>query len=173
MRRLWQLLALVALIVLLAPEFPRYRAEYQMVGASVRLQRALTGAVQGETALRSVAEAQQLAHAATRDLPGDPRPVLLEGIALILTGQAAQAARVLEMAISKGERPEFLINLGRARSALGNEAGAHTAFVRAAWASPSSIVTLPKSMQQALLQEVQQLELELQAGRMNAVPPLQ
>lgn len=172
MRRLVQSLAVLALIVLIWPEFARYRTEYRLVEAVGRLERALTGKDQGATALASVAEAQRLAHAAAATLPGDARPVMLEGIALILGGRPADAVRVLEAGIAAGERPEFTINLGRARSALGDEVGAHAALLRSAWASPAAIVTLPKPMQASLLEEVRRLETELRAGRMTAVPPL-
>jgi len=171
-RRLLQAMAIAALLALLWPEFARYRAEYQLKEVGARMERALTGKDRGEAALQSVSRAQQLAHSAAAALPGDARAPMLEGIALILMRQGEQAIAVLTAAIAQGERPEFTINLGRARSVLGDEVGARRAFLRTAWASPTAIFTLPKATQEQLVIEVRELEAELRAGRLRAPPPL-
>jgi hypothetical protein len=172
MKRLPHGLLIVLLLALLWPEFPRYVAEYRLTQAATRLDRALGGKDQGQAALDSVIEAQRLAHAAGLVLRGDARPVMLQGIALILSGQSAQAITVLEAAVAEGERPEFTINLGRARAAGGDEAGARAAFLRSGWASPTALGTLPQPVRESLLLEIQQLESELRAGSLKAPPPL-
>jgi hypothetical protein len=172
MKRLLQWLAIAFLLALLWPEFPRYAAEYRLAQAAARLDRALRGIDQGQSALDSVIEAQRLVHAAGLALPGDARAVMLEGVALIMAGQHAQAIELLDTAIAYGERPEFTVNLGRARGAMGDEIGARRAFLRTAWASPLGISTLPGPLRESLLLEVQQLESDLRAGRLQAPPPL-
>lgn len=172
MRRLFQCVSIALLIALLWPEVQRYGAEYQLAQAAARLDRALRGTDQGQAALDSVIEAQRLAQAAGIALPGDARPIMLEGIALILAGQGQRAVDVLVAGIAQGERPEFTINLGRARSALGDQSGARQAFLRSAWASPAAVSSLPPPMRESLLLEVARLEGELRAGRLQALPPL-
>jgi hypothetical protein len=172
MKRILQWLTIASLLALLWPEFPRYAAEYRLAQAAARLDRALSGIDQGQAALASVIEAQRLTHAAGLVLPGDARAVMLEGVALILSGQSQQAIEVLEAGVALGERPEFTINLGRARAAVGDEAGARAAFLRSGWASPTALGTLPKPVRDALLLEIQQLESELRSGRLQAPPPL-
>lgn len=161
---------LLGLLLMLWPEFARYRAEWQMADANARLQRALGGLDRGTVALQSVAVAAAQAHAAAAHLPGDARPPLFEGVALILSGKGAEALAVLDGAIALGERPELTINQGRARTLLGNEAGANAAYLRTAWASPLAIATLPAAMRATLSTQVASLEIELQAGRLSEVP---
>jgi tetratricopeptide (TPR) repeat protein len=165
-------LGIAFLLALLWPELQRYAAEYRLAQAAARLDRALSRVDQGQAAMDSVVEAQRLTNLAGIALPGDARPVMLEGIALILSGQSQQAIAVLEAGIAQGERPEFTLNLGRARAAAGDEAGARAAFLRSGWASPTALGTLPKPVRESLLLEIQQLDSELRAGRLQAPPPL-
>jgi hypothetical protein len=173
MTRAMGLAGLIVLLALLYPEFGRYRAEWMLSDVHVRLNRALRGIDRGDAALASVGIAAEQAQQAAASLPGDPRPALLQGIAFILAGKGAQAIAVLDAAIAQGERPEFTINLGRARTILGDEAGAHAAYLRTAWASADAITTLPRSMRESLLNEVAVLEGELRAQKLTAPPPLQ
>ncbi|MEO7326414.1 MAG: hypothetical protein ABIW82_16450 [Dokdonella sp.] len=173
MTRAIRLAGLLVLLALLFPEFGRYRAEWMLSAVHARLDRALRGIDRGEVAMTSVGIAADQAQQAAAFLPGDPRPPMLQGIALILGGKGAQAVAVLDAAIAQGERPEFTINLGRARTILGDEAGAHAAYLRTAWASTDAIATLPKAVRESLLAEVSVLEGDLRAQKLVAPPPLQ
>jgi predicted Zn-dependent protease len=172
MRAAFRCIALLALAASIWPEIGRYRAEWMLAQASGRLERVLRYADQSPRAGAAVEQAEALARRSARLLPGDARPPLLLGIALILQGRAADAIDVLETAIAQGERPELTLNLGRARSSLGDEAGANAAYLRAAWASPDAIATLPAAMRASLLEQVESLESELRAGRLAHPPPL-
>lgn len=166
-------LGVIALLALAFwPEFGRYRAEWLLAEANVRLDRVLRGIDRGEGALGAADRARVLAHDAGLLLPNDPRPPLLESVALILRRQGSDAIRVLEAALARGERPELTLNLGRARGITGDEAGAMAAFLRTAWASPGAIATLPAAIREPLLEQVKELEVELRAGRLRAPPPL-
>lgn len=167
-----RLLATFALVALLWPEFGRYRAEWQLADAGGHLQRVLRGLDRGATAHASVQRADALARGAAASTPGDERAALLLGIALILQQRGADAAAALEAAIARGERPELTLNLGRARTALGDTAGADAAYLRTAWASPLALATLPKTMRDDLLARVALRESELHAGTLRAPPPL-
>jgi predicted Zn-dependent protease len=164
--------AIAVLALLLWPEFARYAAEHRLAAANGRLERALRGIDRGDAALASVRIAGDAARAAAVALPGDPRPPLQQGIALILQGRSKEAIEVLDAAIAEGDRPELTINLGRARSATGDDAGAAAAYLRTAWASPAAISTLPSALRDTLQAEVAQREAALRAGQLDAPPPL-
>lgn len=170
MKVLARLVGLALLLSLWWPELARYRAERDLAEVNQRLQRALTGADRGAPALQSVGVAAALAADAARQMPDDPRPPMLQGIALILAGRGAEALAVLDAAVVVGERPELTINQGRARTLLGDAAGAHAAYLRTAWASPLGIASLPQAMRAELGTEAAQLEAELRAGRLKSVP---
>lgn len=170
MKHLARLAWIALLLALFAPEVARYRAERSLADANLRLQRALTGADRGAVALQSVGEAATLAASAANAMPGDPRAPLLQGIALILAGRGRDALVVLDAAVEAGERPELTINQGRARTLLGDPAGAHAAYLRTAWASPLAVESLPRAMRDALSIEVARLEGELRSGALSAVP---
>ena len=163
-------LLVIVLGLLVWPEFARYRAEWSLREVNVRLDRALQGVDRGQAALQSVGAAALLAKDATKRLPADPRPPLLEGIALILLGKGSAAQSLLDAAVQEGERPELTLNQGRARALLGDEAGALSALLRTAWASPLAIESLPASMRADLRQQVVQLEAQLGAGTLKAPP---
>ncbi len=175
-------LLLVALLALaLSPELARYAAEWSLHEANFRIDQALrmsqsaarSGAVETDrVARRQVEMAGALAAQASAALPGDPRALLTQSIALIMTGHGEQAVALLDGAIAAGERPEFTINLGRARTTLGDEAGANAAYLRTAWASPQAIATLPKAMREDFQRQVGQLDAQLRAGQLEAPPPL-
>lgn len=181
MKRVVRLVAIAALSLALWPEFPRYVGEWRLGEANLRLGRALSGnlaaaragaAAPDGQALRQAELASDLAAQAMAALPGDPRAVLARSIALIMTGHGADAVSLLDAAIAAGERPEFTINLGRARTTLGDEAGANAAYLRTAWASPQATATLPKAMRETLQRQVEQLDAQLRAGQLDAPPPL-
>ena len=172
MTRALRLALVTALAVAAWPEFARYRAEWQLGEATARMERVLRGTEPEASAVTSVQRAEELSRQAIERLPADPRPVLIRAIALIMTRRLDEATALLDAAIAQGERPEFTINLGRARAARGDEAGAHRAYLRTAWTAPSAIGTLPKAMQRELLEEVGALEGKLRTGELKEAPPL-
>ncbi len=178
---LWRLFVVALLSLALWPEFPRYEAEWRLNDANFRIDQALRmsqsaarSGVEGtdRAALRQVALAETQAAQAAAALPGDPRAILTRSIALIMISRGADAVTLLDAAIAAGERPEFTINLGRARTTLGDEAGANAAYLRTAWASPQAIATLPKAMRDDFQRQVERLDAQLRAGQLSAPPPL-
>jgi hypothetical protein len=172
MKLVVRIVVVIVAALLLWPEVPRYRAERLLADANARLERVLRGAEPAATAVASVQAADDAARRAAEGLPPEPRPALARSIALIMTRQLDAAVAVLNDAIARGERPELTINLGRARAALGDEAGARRAYLRTAWAAPSAVGTLPQSMRQSVLDEVAALEAKLRAGELREVPAL-
>jgi hypothetical protein len=176
---LWRVLALVLLAAALWPELPRYAAERQLHQANRQLESALRKVQQSphqagaDAQIREqAADALQLATQAAFALPDDPRCILAQALGLILSGQGKEAATLLEAAIARSERPEFTINLGRARTTQGDTAGAQAAYLRTAWASTQAIGTLPRVLREDLLRQVAELETQLRAGKRLAPPPL-
>jgi len=181
MKRAWQVVLVALLGLALWPEFSRYVAEWRLSEANVRLDRALQASqsaaragVPGvdREALRQAQLAGALAEQAHAALSDDPRATLAHAIALIMTSRGADAEALLGAAIASGERPEFTINLGRARTTLGDEAGANAAYLRTAWASPQATATLPKAMREDFQRQVEQLDAQLRAGQLKTPPPL-
>lgn len=162
------IVAVFALGAALWPEAAAYRAEWLLADANARLSAALRGT--GTAA--SVETALAAARTATNALPADPRPPLAASIALLLLRRPDEAKTILEKAIASGERPELTINLGRARGALGDEAGAQAAFLRTAWTSPAAVATLPSALRADLLEQVRAREDDLRGGRLDRAPPL-
>jgi hypothetical protein len=149
-----------------------YRAEWWLYAANGRLTMVLKGAATGENAVVLTQEALQLAQTTAAALPDDPRPIQSASIALLMLKRGKEAVALLEPAIAAGERPELTINLGRARGISGDEAGANAAFLRTAWANPSSVATLPAAIRGPLLERVKDLEQQLRDGRLHEAPPL-
>lgn len=160
------------LVAMVWPEPGRYRAEWLLADANGRLSEALHGAITGDAAVRSTETAFVQSRQAAALLPDDPRTALAASVALLLLQRGAEAQAILNAAIAQGERPELTLNLGRARGILGDQSGAQAAFLRAAWASPGAIATLPAALRAPLLARVSELEVELRAGRLREVPPL-
>jgi hypothetical protein len=162
----------LALVLLAWPEIDAYRGELLLARTRTRLADVLNGATRGDAAIREVQTALDDAQQAEEYLPGDQRPVLSASVALLLLHRGAEAVVVLQPAIAEGERPELILNLGRARGILGDEKAAQAAFLHAAWASPAAVATLPAAIREPLLDRVKQLEQDLRAGRLQQVPPL-
>jgi hypothetical protein len=158
------------LLVCLWPEAPRYLAQWRLADASVRLERILSGQVTGADAVASAQRAALQANAARSGLPWDASVALLEGTALLLLQQGVAAQQVFVQAIAIGERPELTLNLGRALALLGDETGAQQAFLRAAWAAPQSLSTMPRATREALLRQVDAWERQLRAGELHVLP---
>ena len=164
---------IVLSLLLLWPEFERYRAEWMLGDANARLEGVLHGTLKGHTAIVATDAAIALSQHAAQLLPDDPRPQLSESVALLLRQRGAQVIALLEPAITAGERPELTLNLGRARGISGDQAGANAAFLRTAWANPAAIATLPKAIRDPLLERVGELEAQLRAGQLQRAPSLQ
>ncbi len=172
MNRLMRAIAMLLVLALVAPEVRREQAERQLAQATARIDPVLRGELQGAAAVAAAADAVTLAAAAARALPGDPRPPLPGAIAAMLLGRPEVAIALLDAAISEGERPEFTVNLGRARAMQGDAAGADRAYLRSAWASELALATLPAAMRDDLLARVRVLEVALHQGTLDAPPPL-
>ena len=172
MKRVLRVILVVVAALLVWPELPRYRAECLLADANARLERVLRGIEPAATAVASVQAAEDAARRAAALLPPEPRPALARSIALVMTRRLDEAVAVLDAAIASGERPELTINLGRARAARGDEAGAQRAYLRTAWAAPSAVGTLPAAMRESVLEEVAALEAKLRAGELKNVPAL-
>lgn len=173
MKRLLPWLAILALLALILLELPRYRAEALLADANGPLDAVLRGQLGGADAALAVEQARLAARQAAQWLPGDPRPPLAEGVALLFQRRGKEASQVLAAAVALGEHPELTLNLGRARGIAGDAAGADAAFLRTAWGSPAAIATLPKALRADLAARVQALETELRAGRLAAAPAIQ
>lgn len=168
MRHAFFTAVLLVLGAMLWPEVADYRSEWRIAEANARLAQAL----RGKGSVASVETALDQAHAAMAASPADSRAALAASIALLLLQRAGEAKPILEHAIAAGERPELTLNLGRARGALGDEAGAQAAFLRSAWASPAAIATLPSTLRASLLERVRALEDALREGQLDRAPPL-
>ena len=170
MKRLLPIASVATLAAMLWPELPRYRAEWTLAAADVRLGAALGGKLKGDAAVSATSEALHMTREAISALPGDPRPVQAASVALLLLRRGDDAVALLEPAVAAGERPELTLNLGRARGIRGDEKGADAAFLHTAWANPASIATLPKAMRDPLLERVEELERQLREGRLQQPP---
>ena len=159
-------------VAMLWPELERYRAEWALADANVRLAAVLDGTLKGGAAVAATQDALRIAQTALSALPGDPRGIQSASVALLLLRRGEQAIALLEPAVAAGERPELTLDLGRARGISGDEKGANAAFLRTAWANPSAIATLPKSMRGPLLDQVKALEQQLHDGQLQQPPPL-
>jgi len=181
MSRLWRLPLILLLGAALWPEFPRHLAEWRLREANLQVEGALAAVQEAARQGRGADVAQirqqaqtglELAARASTALPGDARVTLVQAVGLILAGKGREAATLLEAAIATRERPEFSINLGRARTTLGDTAAAEAAYLRTAWASSQAISTLPQPLREELQRQVVLLEAQLHAGTLQAAPPL-
>src|SRR5262245_10107748 len=142
---------LVLILLALVPEYGRYSAERLLYRTSSAIRSALfarTREATGRTAM--LVEAASQARGAAGALPGDWRPLTVAGAALRLGGQPDQAIETYREALRLGERPEVVLNLGRAYASSGRTDSARTAYLRAAWVSPPVLSGLTKATQDAL-----------------------
>lgn len=160
-----------ALLICGIVELIAYPAEWQIASANTRLENALRQPNDGNQ-IASVSLALELSRRATQSTPYDARAVLVYSTALTMLRKGGDAVNLLDPFIDKAERPELVVALGRALAAVGDDSGAHNAFLRAAWAAPASIATLPKAVRIELLSEVASLERDIKSGRLSAPPPI-
>lgn len=165
-------LAVLLMLAVGASALREYRAGYCLSEASTLIEAVLFGRLRGAAAERAVQRVGMLLACAQPIMGREPtRLALVQSLSLILAQRADQAESVLRAAIVAGERPELTLNLGRALAAQGDEAGARAAFLRAMWAAPQVADTLPRTMRESLMVELQVLEQALR-DRRGEVPPL-
>lgn len=166
MSRVARLLASMLLLAALATECLRYRAEHELAHARDAIGQVLRSGDAARAAREMPDLVVRLEHQ-----PDDVRRDLLLGLALILAQRPGDAVAQLEHAVRRRERPELTLNLGRARAAAGDEAGARAAFLRAGWAAPGVLSTLPAPMRATIADEIARRERALEAGEVSGLPP--
>jgi len=163
----------LALLIVAAswPELSRYAAERRLYEVSAVLQAVFRRPPEAAEAGRIVTWATAAALDASAALPGDWRSLNLAGSASLLAHRPDAALDRYRQALGLGERPEIVVNVGRAHLALGRADEARAAFVRALWVSPGLHPAVPRALQPAVDAEVGALERTLAAGRLRAPPP--
>ena len=143
MTRALRLAAVLLLLAALVPDVRRHAGERSLYRATALLGSALTGSVPGTDPRRLAEAARDLAAGASAVLPFDPRPPLVEGAARLALGDAPRAEERFRESVERAEKPEALVNLGRALLLRGRPEDARQVFIRAAWLHPASLATLP------------------------------
>jgi tetratricopeptide (TPR) repeat protein len=162
----------IGLLLLLRPEFPRYRAERDLRAAIEALRILLrnpTNVPDPPGALERTAEA---AARTVPALPGDPRPRLVEGSARYVRAETKRALEIYRTALALGERGETDLNIARCYERLGREDDARAAFVRSVWVSPALLASMLPDVQAPVAAEVGRLEAELKKGNLSRPPPM-
>jgi len=171
-RLVLRIAAAAALLVLLWPEIPRYRAERTLRRGEDALRSAFAENATVEAARPGFDRAAALAIEAIPGLPGDPRPRMLAGSARLVAGRPLEALDFYRDALATGERAEIDLNTGRAHALAGERPEAQTALLRSVWISPALAAAIPDPYGKRLLEEVARLEDELKAGLLRAPPPM-
>ena len=146
-------LALILLVVALAPEVTRYRAERElrrltsvaMLAASGRLPMPTAGALLSDVSRKL----EQLA----QSMPGDSRPRIYAGSAALVLQDRERAVALYLDALECGERGETVVNLGRALASM-EDSRAEPLFVRAVWVSPGLIDSVPEAYRERVRREI-------------------
>jgi hypothetical protein len=162
----------VLLAAALWREPPRAHAEREIRAATEALRYVLLHTTELPDPPGALDRIALVATAVEPALPGDPRPVLLEGAARLVNGQGDRALETYRRALALGERGETDLNLGRVLERVGREEDARAAFVRAAWISPPLVASMLPDVAPAAQAEVLRLEKELREGRLHAPPRL-
>jgi tetratricopeptide (TPR) repeat protein len=160
------------LVAALWPERSRYHAERELRAATDALRYVLTHPGDFPDPAGALDRIALVAAAAQAPLPGDPRPVVLEGSARLIQGEAQRALEIYRRALSLGERAETDLNLARAYERLGREPEARATFLRAAWVSPVLLRAMLPDVAATAAAEMARLDKELKAGKLSASPPL-
>lgn len=164
-------LIVAALALLLWREPARYSAEREIRVATEALRYVLTHSELPDAA-GALDRIAGVARSAARPLPGDARPLVLEGSARLVRGEPSRALELYRRANQDGERAETDLNLARALERLGREEDARAAYVRAAWVSPALLRAMLPDAAQAARNRITALEHDLRAGRLKEPPPL-
>lgn len=163
-------LAVALVLVALWPQVGRYAGERHLRRAVVALLSASALPADARPALLAQAVAE--AHQAVRLLPYDHRPWLAAGSSHLLGRQAEAARQACRYALECEERPEILLNLGRAYAVLDRRPEALAAFVRAVWFNPEFLSELPLAARPLVVQRIGKGEGLLRAGHLWGPPPL-
>lgn len=170
MTRALRLPLALLLLAALVPDVRRHAAERSLHRASALLGSALTGSVPGADPRRLATAARDLAAEASDGLPFDPRPPLVEGAARLALGDSARAEACFRESVERAEKPEALVNLGRALLVRGRPEEARQVFLRAAWLHPASLATLPASYREPALAEADAGRTRLRGNGEPAIP---
>ncbi|MCA1581592.1 MAG: hypothetical protein LC796_09415 [Acidobacteria bacterium] len=161
-----------ALALLLWREPARYHAEREIRAATEALRYVLTHSSELPDAAGALDRIASVARAAAPPLPGDARPLVLEGSARLVRGEPKRALEIYRKANDDGERAETDLNLARALERLGREEDARAAFVRAAWVSPALLRAMLPDAADTARARITAFEHDLKAGRLKEPPPL-
>ncbi len=162
----------VVLALLLWREPARYHAEREIRAATEALRYVLTHSSELPDAAGALDRIAGVARAAAFPLPGDARPLVLEGSARLVRGEPERALELYRRANGDGERAETDLNLARALERLGREEDARAGYVRAAWVSPALLRAMLPDTAEASRKRITALEHDLKAGRLKEPPPL-
>ncbi|MEP6769534.1 MAG: hypothetical protein ABJC61_12755 [Acidobacteriota bacterium] len=165
-------LVAAALALLLWREPARYHAEREIRAATEALRYVLTHSSELPDAAGALDRIGAVARSAVPPLPGDARPLVLEGSARLVRGEPHRALELYRRANEDGERAETDLNLARALERLGREEAARAAYTRAAWVSPALLRAMLPDAAEAARIRVTALEHDLKAGRLRKPPPL-
>lgn len=169
---LWRHALAFILVVVALFLLARYPGEWRLARANALVEATLLGKIDPAQRHKSMTEALRLLETTTWQMPHDPRRELVSASALTVLGRGAEARDALLPEVIRAERPELVVALGRAYAAAGDDVRARAAFLRAAWAAPTSLSTLPKAVREDLLRQVAVMESLLAAGQLHAPPPL-
>lgn len=169
MSRAARVFAAVLLVIGLAPEVRRYRAERKLRMASSAVQALVADTAQGGSRLERLERASADAVEASRGLD-DSRPWIVAGSAQLIARRPADAIAAYQRGHALGERAEIHLNLGRAYMMLGRRAEAERELLRATWVNPALASSLPDNVASILLGEVRRLEGLLREGKLKAPP---
>lgn len=165
--RIVAVVATIVLVFAVAPrELARHSAERALYRATA-LAKAIEarGNPQGAApALRGIAEE---AEAIGRALPGDRRPRVLRGAALLLSGDRNAALGAFRAALETGESAEIDVNIALA---LRTGTEARDALVRAVWLSDAAEAMVPVVVRASVVEDVAQRARQLEAGDAGAIP---
>ena len=171
MRQIAPALFLLALAASLPPEIGRYTAERRLRRGTEEFRAALSSGGGADSGLLLLDRAALAGAEISKDLPHDPRPLILAGSSHLLARRTREALDHYRRAFETGERAEIDLNLGRAYGMAGDRKKASGAVLRALWISPTLAASLPKEAANEFAKRIRGLEADLRAGRLQAPPP--
>ncbi len=173
MPRAAQLLLAGVLLAAAAPELTRYGAERRLRVLTATAQAVFTQQARVHEPRRVLASLDAAALAVAPALPGESRAWILAGSTRLVAGDAAGALERYGRALTLGERPEIVLNQGRALALREDRHdAARAAFARAVWVSPPLLDVVPPAMRDEVQAVVAAATGALAAGRLDAPPPL-
>jgi hypothetical protein len=170
MRVLRALAVGAALMLLLRPEFGRYRAERRLGAANAAFEYILDRPTEVRDTPAILERVTAAAVAAADGLPGDSRAWILAGSCQLVIGKAERALSFYREGLAAGERAEIHLNVGRAHAMLDHPDYAEAAFLRAVWISPVLLRAVPREFVPRVETELHKLEADLKSGRLSTPP---